>query len=793
MSKLSSQPLPEPIWIEAEGGYWLALDGSKLMARNPKGQILQSLPKQVKDLPLTEQLRNVASWLARHQAEGVEQLEQWMLRSLPIPTSLVIHLWDDSAWNQSFKNTVIVPVDASSRAEFDQAGLLKAVDPVRGLGVVGLDGETHWLFPEQIIIPHPVHLLDLQDWRELCVELGEKQALQQLFREIWIKPDVVQPDPFRFHGFANAEFEQLNHAFSRCRSLGIRIRQGFASQTVWDRGTPVEVRFWIGEGYPENPTSTGYLGWCDNRGRLMPVTSVGSVAFSEGCRLAQTIVSTAKQGVPEPPATAHSKLDIASSVSSSAWSPLATDDILAAGGMILQKAEQSGIETIDLVAVRTYHHPAIGQQSVRRFSTEKLGFGLDREMELLGFQRTEITLLNACQNQRALGFPAWALVFVPDQVELALSTAKELKALRKIISAKPKNAKDRIEFLARPLVSADPRLLPTFYEEAGRMFLEAGNEAFALQLFNKAREAERVYGLKIDETQRRQAYLEFAEAGVLSPKALTDFGKDLLASPDVKAAYDFFRDLCYRRTLAGVTPWPEMPKTLRALAKAAGLDAGKEEAELVELLLELPVLKGAAPAFWEQIRPTLVRLSQNSPRIRGRLLNLFPCGEDTGNSTLDFDTQWLNLLDSCGALEVLVFPKEQVPEAARTSLSPSAWINQFVRRAINRSGTALPPPLIKLFARLADWFKSENEAISFTMVDRTNQRCVFASLIDTALELGIELSNPSPDWKLLFDSSQDLPNLAADERFFPLLVAALDESMKRRDFAQSVAGKPGFQ
>ncbi|HNG96275.1 MAG TPA: hypothetical protein PLB32_25970, partial [Acidobacteriota bacterium] len=172
---------------------------------------------------------------------------------------------------------------------------------------------------------------------------------------------------------------------------------------------------------------------------------------------------------------------------------------------------------------------------------------------------------------------------------------------------------------------------------------------------------------------------------------------------------------------------------------------------------------------------------------------MFPCGEDTGNSTLDFDTQWLNLLDSCGALEVLVFPKEQVPEATRISLSPSAWINQFVRRAINRSGTALPPPLIKLFARLADWFKSENEAISFTMVDRTNQRCVFASLIDTALELGIELSNPSPDWKLLFDSSQDLPNLAADERFFPLLVAALDESMKRRDFAQSVAGKPGFQ
>ena len=792
-----SQQVPlkhsEPSWIDAGGGYWLTLIENKVVARNPKGQILQSLPKQVKDLPLTEQLRNVAGWLVYHQAECVEQLEQWMLRSLPIPTSLVIHLWDDPAWNQAFTNTVMVPVDASSRAEFDQAGLLKAVDRVRGLGVVGLEGETRWLFPEQIVIPHPVYLTDLQDWRELCIELGEKQVLQQLFREIWIKPDVVKPDPFRFHGFANAEFEQLNHALSRCRSLGIRIRQGFASQTVWDRGTSVEVMFWVGEGYPENPTSTGHLGWRDGRGRLIPVPSVGPIAFSEGCRLAQTIVSAAKQGVPEPPATEHSKLGMASSVSPHTWSPLSTDDILAAGGMVIQRAEQQGIETIDLVAVRTYHHPALGQQRVRRFSTEKLGFGLDREMELLGFQRTEITLPGAYQNQRAPGFPAWALVYVPDQVELALSTAKELKALRKVISAKPKNAKDRIEFLARPLVAADPRLLPTFYEEAGRMFLEAGNEAFALQLFNKAREAERVYGLTVDETQRRQAYLEFAEAGVLSPKALTDFGKDLLASPDVKAAYDFFRDLCYRRTLAGVTPWPEMPKTLRALAKAAGLDAGQEEAELVQSLLELPILRFVASAFWKQIQPTLIKLAKQSPAIRGTLLNLFPLGGETSLPPRLFDIEWLELLEACGALEALTLPDEQVPTEAKPHSGPTEWLNRMVNRALAYRTADVPKPLLTLLTRMAEPLKSEKVTVSFEVIDRSNQRWGFASLVEVALEHGIPVADPAPDVKLTIGLAHDVPYLVQDKRFFPLLIDALDDLIRQRSFAQSVQGKPGFQ
>ena len=53
-----------------------------------------------------------------------------------------------------------------------------------------------------------------------------------------------------------------------------------------------------------------------------------------------------------------------------------------------------------------------------------------------------------------------------------------------------------------------PHFLPSFHEQAGRAFLDAGALAQAAASFGRAREAERAYGLKVDEAQRRQAFLE---------------------------------------------------------------------------------------------------------------------------------------------------------------------------------------------------------------------------------------------------------------------------------------------
>ena len=45
------------------------------------------------------------------------------------------------------------------------AGILRQVELDRGLGVVTLDGESVWLDPNAIFIPHSVLLLELDDFR----------------------------------------------------------------------------------------------------------------------------------------------------------------------------------------------------------------------------------------------------------------------------------------------------------------------------------------------------------------------------------------------------------------------------------------------------------------------------------------------------------------------------------------------------------------------------------------------------------------------------------------------------
>ena len=163
----------------------------------------------------------------------------------------------------------------------EESGFLKNVDAKKGIGIVDLDGETQWLKSETIAIPYPILLQELNDFRELTIELAFQQTLDQLFRQTW-KPTSV--DDYR-----NGKFEMLTHCLSLCRRLGYKVSGGYACSKIWEDGKPIEARFCVGAEYPESETYTSDLIFTDDKEHTLPINEVGPVAFSEGIRMAASI------------------------------------------------------------------------------------------------------------------------------------------------------------------------------------------------------------------------------------------------------------------------------------------------------------------------------------------------------------------------------------------------------------------------------------------------------------------------------------------------------------------------
>ncbi len=279
----------EPVWVEAENGYHLALVDGKLKAKNAKGKQLKSVPSKLKKGDAAEKLLALRDWLVEHQRECTETIERFMLRSLPVPSKLLVAVWDDPAWQQPLRDAVVSAVDKAGDLDPDAAGFLRSVDAKKGIGVVNLDGETVWLDAKQVSLPHPILLEERDDYRELATELGIEQGIPQLFRETFEKPTTIGEGETRVGDFADAQFQQLNHVLGKCRTLGYRVRGGFACCTVWEGREVAEARFWIGAEDPESETWTGDLTWVDDKEHPIALAEVGPVAYSEGTRMASAI------------------------------------------------------------------------------------------------------------------------------------------------------------------------------------------------------------------------------------------------------------------------------------------------------------------------------------------------------------------------------------------------------------------------------------------------------------------------------------------------------------------------
>ena len=277
-------------WIDAGKGYQITLDGGKLAAKNDKGKRLSSVPKEIRDGDVADQLEALRDWLVEHDRECIATVEQWMLRSLAVPRAVLQAVWDDPAWRKPLENAIIVTVRADGGHEHAKSGLFRGVDPKKGVGVVDADGETGWLDAERVAIPHPILIQELDAWRELVTQLGVGQGIAQLHRETHPKPPaLVASTSGAIDQFEDGKFAMLMHAVGKARQLGFKVRGGFATCKVWDAGAVSEARYWIGADSPDGETYTGQLSWVDGRERGLKLAEVGPVAFSEGMRMASAI------------------------------------------------------------------------------------------------------------------------------------------------------------------------------------------------------------------------------------------------------------------------------------------------------------------------------------------------------------------------------------------------------------------------------------------------------------------------------------------------------------------------
>jgi len=271
-------------FVPAGKGYSLGVRDGKLVCKNAKGQLLGSVPKEVRESDAGEQLLAVVDFLKAHEREVDQTVEGWMLRSLPTPTAVLLAVWRDDSYRRALENLVVVP-----RAEGALPGFLRAVDVKKGIGLVDADGETVWTKVETFVVPHPILLPNLEDLRALAAELGVTQLQKQLFREVFSKPKDLAPDQAEMGSFRGGKFEMLTHARGAAKSLGYRTSGTFAACRVLEDGKVTEARFELGGYDPDDEAITEALSWVDEQGETILVKDVPPIAFSEGMRMASAV------------------------------------------------------------------------------------------------------------------------------------------------------------------------------------------------------------------------------------------------------------------------------------------------------------------------------------------------------------------------------------------------------------------------------------------------------------------------------------------------------------------------
>jgi hypothetical protein len=463
---------------------------------------------------------------------------------------------------------------------------------------------------------------------------------------------------------------------------------------------------------------------------------------------------------------------------------------IAANGLVPTHLPVPADLPTDTVDARRFSHPCLPGRVVIRLVPDVMADGAALEMARMGFAFDGFADDIARRRRQALGFPAQALMIDPARAHHALDRMDQFREHAARVTTKPGHARDGFTALAAELEGVAPHFLPSYWEQAGRAFMEQGNLQFAASCFDRARAAERAHGLTVDPRQQADAWLEFALGGALTVKALQAHGKELAAQG--REGFLRFLDLCARRTLGGLQPWSAMLADLRRAAKAAKVPQAECDDALLTALIGAPVLAKSTQEFWTELREPLVGLARRDERVRTRLLQMLPeprSGEDA------FPSFWLKLLEDAGALEQL---EAQGPPHG----SLAAWFGRFVPGWRHSDG------LLLLFRRLAPRLRAAGEPVDLLQADWNGAD---AMMIDEALELGVPLAPPKADensklnldrwaddfrWepdeegavRPLVAQARPLDHIVADPAWRGLLVASVSSVGSPNSFHKAAAG-----
>ncbi|MEU4083201.1 DNA-binding protein [Streptomyces aureus] len=440
---------------------------------------------------------------------------------------------------------------------------------------------------------------------------------------------------------------------------------------------------------------------------------------------------------------------------------VSNEELLAAGAVLPPDTQDAGEQAVALTA-RTYRHPGLDDRVVVRLVAGELGAAEDLAAGFLDLEPDAEPAVVGFGPRQSLGFPEWVLVHHPDDGHHALRVVPDLERAGRQVKSRPKAALDAFVELGDRLAASVPHFLPTFYEQAGRVFLAEENATYAAQLFTRARKAEAEHGLTVHEDRLDAVFLEFALAGALPVKVLSGYAKELAARVPAEDALRRFTRLCLRRTAGGLPPSVQMANDLRKLARAAGRDASLTEQEYVRDLLALPATLRSAAGWWKGHRTALIALATREPEVRGTLLDLMPSAPDS-----DMPAMWLELLETSGCTAGLW--DDTLPEEQRPADGAAGWLERFLaywQRARSWRDPSRMAELYPLVERSAARLRTELAASGGAL------RVVHdLDLIDLLLSLDVPVAAPREGDQLLLsqwalgEGRRDLLSVAADSRF----------------------------
>ncbi|MEV0198452.1 hypothetical protein [Nonomuraea sp. NPDC050691] len=430
-------------------------------------------------------------------------------------------------------------------------------------------------------------------------------------------------------------------------------------------------------------------------------------------------------------------------------------ELLKAGAVLPPGAEGAGEGAVPLVT-RAFRHPGLDDRVVVRLVAEELRAAEDLAAGFLGLEPEGEPAVVGIGQRRSLGFPEWVLVRHPEDGRQALAVVPELERIARQAKSKPKAALDAYQELAGRLAASVPHFLPTFYEQAGRVFTGVENATYAGQMFSHARRAEAQYGLDVDEDRLDAVFLEFALAGALPVKVLSGYARELAGRLPADEALRRFTRLCLRRTAGGLPPSSQMAQDLRKLARAAKMDADAAERAYLAELIALPATLRAATGWWKSHAPAIVALAQDDPAVRATLLEIMPEARDH-----DMPGVWLEILESSGVTG------ELADGVLRPADGVAGWLTRFLEFRNGPYGrTPRLPRLYALVERLGDHVRTE-----LTAAGRTLKAPEEVDLLDLLLSMDVPVADPGEHHWLWLErwadgeERRDLVALEADSRF----------------------------